>query len=41
MLYSETDPESYITEYTLICEDKLKRYKWLKLTRDPSPLLRL
>ena len=22
MLYSWTDPESYITEYTLVCEDE-------------------
>ena len=25
MLYSGTDPESYITEYTLVYEDKVQR----------------
>jgi hypothetical protein len=28
MLYSETDPESYITEYTLVYEDNVPGCGW-------------
>ena len=29
MLYSGTDPESYITEYSLVCEEKQRDLKQL------------
>ena len=35
MLYSGTDPESYITEYTLVFEDKIGIYDLVRVRCAP------